>query len=467
MKEQLFQVYFRDAPTAVNVPQIREQWLALTPPYDVDHWLLPLPVWGQRPYDHTGAEAWQTLRNDLAHAPPDRPFCIYLHIPFCSSKCHFCDCYSFKLGAHQAEHVQNYVNRLCAELRLWSQQGNLSQRPVSTVHMGGGTPTFLGEAALAQIVACCRAHFAITQDTEWALESTVESLTPGMMATMHRAGYRRLHLGVQSLEEPVRTAIGRRRPVAELLDRIEQMLALGWVVSVDLVCGLPGQTLAGFVAGIQTLAAAGVNGFSLYELLIYPQNQKWAESLGLARRSHVPNYFMFQAGANVLAGYGFGRSLFNHWADGRDHNIYFTFPTRGEDCLAVGTIADGVMGDYHYRHPRYAAYMRQCGVEQPGLQGGLRRTAMESALLPVRTAVLSGAIPSQLALALQTVPVNGQSLLHHWQQQRLIQPDADGGFVLTANGGWFAGNMVRQWHNVAAGFVKTTARLTPSAGCSG
>ncbi|HUM70624.1 MAG TPA: radical SAM protein, partial [Chloroflexota bacterium] len=438
MKEKLFDEYFADAPTAVNVPQIREQWLALSPPYDVERWLLPLPVWGQRPYEHNGAAAWQTLRVDLAHAASDRPFCIYLHAPFCSSKCHFCDCYSFKLGAHQTEHIQNYVNRVCAELQLWGCQGNLSQRPVSTVHMGGGTPTFLGEVALTQIVECCRAHFTITDDTEWALESTVESLTPGMIATMHQLGYRRLHLGVQSLEELVRAAINRRRPVTELLARIEQTLALGWVVSVDLVCGLPEQTLAGFVDDIQTLIAAGVNGFSLYELLIYPQNQKWAESLGLTQRRHVPNYFMFQAGASVLESHGFHKSLFNHWADGRDQNIYFTFPTRGEDCLAIGTIADGVLGDYHYRHPRYAAYMRQCGPEQPGLEGGLRRTAGESALLPMRTAVLSGTIPPQFVPILQAMTANGQSLLHYWQQQKLIQPGGNGGYVLTANGGWFA-----------------------------
>jgi coproporphyrinogen III oxidase-like Fe-S oxidoreductase len=444
VKEQQIDDYFCHAPTGINVAEIRHQWLALSPPYDVNNWLLPLPVWGHRNYDHSGAEAWEQLRHDLASSNLERPFCIYLHAPFCSSKCHFCDCYSFKLGSHQEKHIQRYVDHLCYEMRLWSQQGNLSQRPVSTVHMGGGTPTFLGETAIRQIVDCCRSCFAISDNTEWALESTVESLTPTMVATMHQLGYRRLHIGVQSLQEPVRTAINRRRSAAEVLTKIQETLALGWVVSVDLVCGLPGQTLAGFVADIQQLIAAGVNGISLYELLIYPQNRKWAEAQGLTRRSHRPNYFMFQAGASVLEAQGYQKNLFNHWADKLDKNIYFTFPLRAEDCLALGTIADGLFGDYHYRHPRYAAYLRGAQAGQPGLQGGLRRTPQESALLPLTTAVLSSHISPEFAATLEQTAVNGRSLLEQWQQLALIEANTQGGFLLTTNGSWFAGNMVRE-----------------------
>lgn len=445
MKEKIFAAYFRSPPTNLNLEPIREQWLALAPPYDVDHWLLPLPVWGHRNYDHTGPEAWDVLRRDLADNPSLQPFCLYVHVPFCSSKCRFCDCYSFKLGSHCQEQIDSYVQHVCDELRLWSQQGQLGQRPVSTVHLGGGTPTFLGEAALTRLTACCREHFHITPDTEWALESTVEGLTSGMVATMQELGYRRLHIGVQSLDEPVRQEIKRRRPVAEVLQKIEETLAMGWVVSVDMVCGLPYQTINSLVADIETLLALGVNGVSLYELLIYPQNQRWAEAYGLTKRGHVGNYFMFQAGASVLQQRGLRQNLFNHWADPTDQNIYFTYPTRGEDCLAVGTIADGVLGDYHFRHPRYGAYNRELAQGWPGLQGGLRRTTEETALLPWLTAILSGHINPPLATIFRSLPVYGTDLLSFWQEQRLIESESgEGAFRLMANGAWFAGNMVRQ-----------------------
>ncbi len=426
----------------VDVGRIRQDWAALAPRYDVNRWRLPLPLWAQRGHEHSGPLAWEILQRDLGEADSSKPLCIYLHIPFCTRKCGFCDSYSFKLASHQAEQMDGYIDRLCYELRLWSGVGNLSQRPISTVHLGGGTPTFIGEAALSRIAAGCRENFNISTDTEWALESTVECLRPGMIGTMHDLGFRRLHLGVQSLQSDTRLEIGRRCSAGEVLQKVEATLALDWVVSVDLVCGLPYQTLPGFVQDIQTLITAGVDGFSLYELLIYPQNRKWAEKNRLTDRDHLPNYLMFQAGASLLSASGYQKNLFNHWANGRDTNVYFTFPTRAEDCLAVGTIADGVFGDYHYRHPRYAPYLRSAQGDLPGLEGGLRRTPFESQLQPVTSAILSGHISSELEAALHTP--EGQPLLPQWQRHGLIERDPRGGLQLTNSGSWFAGNLIAE-----------------------
>lgn len=443
MRAQQFADFFTHAPPGVDCDSIRRQWLALSPPYDVNDWQLPLPVWSHRDFDHIGTDAWQFLSRNLENASAHTPFCIYLHIPFCSSKCHFCDCYSFKLGNHWAEHIEKYVSQLCNELRLWSAQGNLAERPISTVHLGGGTPTFLGAKALRRLAACCRENFHITSNTEWALESTVESLTPEMIRTMHELEFRRLHIGVQSLEEKVRRAIKRRRSVAEVLAKIDEVLERGWTVSVDMVCGLPGQTLNGFMADIEKLIALGIHGVSLYELLIYPQNRKWAEAQGLVGRDHAPNYFLFQAAAGRLETAGLRKNLFNHWATATDQNVYFTFPVRGEDCLAAGTIADGVFGEYHYRHLRYGAYLQTAQAGTPGLQGVLRRTIVETALLPLTTAILSGNISPQQLPTLQSMQWGRAALLSYWLEMALIQASARGGYDLTSNGSWFAGNMVR------------------------
>ncbi len=440
-----FDPFFKDAPPYLDIETIRKEWLALKPPYDVNRWRLPLPVWALRAFEDSGPRAWELLQSDLTHAEPTKPLCIYLHVPFCSSKCGFCDSYSFQLGGQRESHIESYVERLCYELRLWSKVGNLRSRPVSTVHLGGGTPTFLGETGLARLAQCCRECFAITPATEWALETTASSLTPSMITAMHDLGFRRLHVGVQSLEDHVRRLIGRRSSPRVVLDKIEQTLAMGWIVSVDLICGLPGQTLNGFLDGIEHLISAGVNGFSLYELLIYPQNQRWAEQHSLVDRSHIPNYFMFQAGAWLLKMHGFGKNLFNHWADQRDANVYFTFPMRGDDLLAIGTIADGVFGEYHYRHPRYPDYMRAAHEGQPGLEGGLRRTPQENRIKPLMTAVLSSHIPADLLPAFQArISPDHVSLVERWFDSALVQPAPDGGLELTTNGVWFAGNMINE-----------------------
>ncbi|MGA2471705.1 MAG: radical SAM protein [Solirubrobacteraceae bacterium] len=426
----------------VDVESVQAQWDALAPPYDVERWLIPLPLWATRDYDHDGPAAWDVLRTDLALADPDRPLCIYIHVPFCSTKCHFCDSYSFRLPSTRDGEKQRYVRQLCDELRLWSEQGSLASRPVSTVHLGGGTPTFIGTDLLGELCECCRSHFNTSPSTEWALESTAHSLTPEMIDAMGEFGFDRLHIGVQSLEDPVREIIGPRCPADEALGRIAETLGLGWIVSVDMVCGLPLQTIPSFARDIETLIAMGVDGVSLYELLIYPQNRRWAAAQHLTGRSHLVNYLTFQLAAAILERNGYRKNTFNHWAGSRDDNRYFTFPARDEDCLAVGTIADGVFGEYHFRHPRYAAYLRAASASSPGLEGGLRRTAYESEMHALTVAITSGRIPKNLMPYLLE-RANGAPLRDSWVALRLVAETDDGGLSLLANGSWFAGNMIK------------------------
>jgi len=442
MAEFRFHEYCRVLEPWVDPGAIQEQWLALGNAYDVESWQLPLPLWAQRPYEDSAARAWRTLLEDLDASDAARPICIYIHIPFCSSKCGFCDSYSFKLGGHKSEHIEQYVRHICDELRLWSRSGNMGRRPVSTVHLGGGTPSCVGEAGLLQLAECCRSNFAVSEETEWALETTVESLTPAHFASLHQLGFRRLHIGVQSMEDVVRRRIGRRCSADAALQVVRAGLARGWIVSVDLLCGLPTQTPGGFLQGIETLSSAGVNGFSLYELLIRTQNRRWADAHGLSQRSHLPNYVMMQAGALYLEARGFRKNLFNHWADSADRNIYFTFPMRAEDCLAVGAIADGVVGDYHYRHPRYAGYISSDHSVSPGLEGGLRKNRLEKRLQPLTTAILAGHIPPQLMPDLTSLSEPEGALRDRWLQHALVRADAAGGLTLTTNGTWFAGDMV-------------------------
>lgn len=433
-----------DLPPGIDPEPIRALLDALAPPYDVERWEIPLPVWATRPYEDGPEAAWRILRDELD--APDRtgPMCIYVHVPFCSRKCGFCDCYSFAVRSNVETTMDRYVEAVCRELETWGSQGALGERGVSTVHLGGGTPTFLGTERLARLVERCRASFAIGAETELALETTVGALTPTMMDTMDELGIRRVHIGVQSLDDQVRQAIGRRDPAPAVLARIGAAIERGWIVSVDLVCGLPGQTTAGFVGDVETLIALGVDGFSLYELLVYAQNRAWAEANGLAGRSHMANFVAFIAAAERLDGRpGFVKRTFNHWANERDADIYFTSPARGEDCLAVGTIADGVFGDYHFRHHRSAGYL--CGAREDGvgLEGGLRRTAAESRLHPLVTAILSGTIAPDLVKAIDERFPEEEPLSEEWLERRLVARGSGGELRLTASGAWFAGNMVR------------------------
>ncbi|MBN1139347.1 MAG: radical SAM protein [Anaerolineae bacterium] len=428
------------APPEVDVEAIRGEWLALRPPYDISHRHLPLPAWARRPFTDSGPEAWQILCRDVPTIDPNRAFCIYLHIPFCRQRCRFCDCYSFRLAAHRERHVEGYLDLLAREVRLWNQLGTLAARPVSTIHLGGGTPTFLDIKALARLVELFRASFAVQPATEWALESTAAELAPEMLSGLDALGLTRLHVGVQTLDDPIRHALNRQTQGGVALDRIARAIERGWIVSVDLICGLPGQTLDSLTNDIRVLAAAGVNGFSIYELQLSSRNHRFAREHGLVHRDRQVNYFFVQAAAHLLRALGYRKTLFNHFADERDTNLYFTFPERGEDCLALGTIADGVFGDYHYRHPEYAAYTRTVSEGFPGLQGGLRRNEVENRLQPLITALMTGRVsPSMID------DLAGPSLRARWQELALLYPEPAGSHLcLTGNGSWFVGNMISE-----------------------
>jgi coproporphyrinogen III oxidase-like Fe-S oxidoreductase len=445
-EQPFFDRFFRAAPPEMDVKAIRREWLALRPPYRVDDRRLPLPVWVQRGFTETGEQAWGVLCRDVGRIDLSRAFCIYVHVPFCANRCNFCDCYSFRLKRHRTRHIEAYIALLTQEMRLWSQLSTLAHRPVSTVHFGGGTPTFLGEGPFSRLVQNLSEHFCTGPRTEWALESTSSELTDEMFSLLDALGFTRLHVGVQSLDDPVRRLINRREPATVVLEKISRALKMGWVVSVDLIFGLPGQSLEGFLADVKKLAEVGVHGFSLYELQLSSRNRKFAEKYGLVNRVHLTNYFLFQAGAHLLGSLGYKKNLFNHFANEKDENLYATFPGRGEDCLALGTIADGVFGDYHYRHPTYKTYCQRVSEKFPALEGGLRRNKLENRLQPITIAILGGRIPLELFPYLEVkLGDSGESLLHRWLNLALLEEDAsDGHLRLTANGSWFAGNMLSQ-----------------------
>jgi coproporphyrinogen III oxidase-like Fe-S oxidoreductase len=260
------------------------------------------------------------------------------------------------------------------------------------------------------------------------------------LSLLNALGFTRLHVGVQSLQDGVRRLLNRRSTASTVLQTISGAVETGWIVSVDLIYGLPGQTLEGLLADIRALKAVGVDGFSLYELQVSSRNRRFAQQHGLDRRDRRLNYLLAQVASRFLVAAGFEKTLFNHFAGDQDTNLYFTFPVRGEDLLALGAIADGVFGDYHYRHPEYAAYCRSVNGSFPGLQGGLRRNAAENRLQPLVTALMAGRVPPSLVADAAIQP-----LFAAWSESLLLASHPPNGDMrLTGNGSWFVGNMISQ-----------------------
>jgi oxygen-independent coproporphyrinogen-3 oxidase len=426
---------------AVDPEPILAQWRAVRGRLAIERATLPLPVWAVRGFEETGPEAWQRLSHEeVPDRPGDGPVSIYVHVPFCDRRCGFCNSYSTVLGERGRHREERYVRALAAEIDAWAAVEPLGRRPVATVHFGGGTANCLEADRFAALLAACRERFRVGPETEWAVESTSALLTKEHLDQLLAWGFRRLHVGVQTLEDPVRRAIGRRDPAPLVVEKLRRALAAGFVTSVDVMYALPGQSAAGLVATLETLADAGLHGVSVYGLQVTHRNRRFLERHGAARRDPLREYLWFQAAEQLLRRRGYRKTHFTHFALPPDSNLYYSHPERGEDLLALGATADGAFGGYHYRHPELQPYLTGTTPAGPALEGGVSETPSERLLHPVATELMAGAVRPETLERLGAAP-----LLARWREWALVAGDtAAGRLTLTANGSWFVADMLRQ-----------------------
>ncbi len=429
--------HLHNAPKSVDSEAILRQWEAIRTAYRIEDRRMPSPIWAERGFEHHGAEAWRQVVQHTSQHSNHGPMSIYVHVPFCDRRCKFCDCYSLPLGSRNRQEKEGeYMHALLAEMDAWSHL--LRPRPVTTVHFGGGTPNCLNPDVFERIIHHCRRCFHITPQTEWALESTSSLLTDEHLAQLKAWGFSRLHIGVQTLEEPLRHTIGRLEKAEAVIEKISRSLAMGFITSVDVIYGLPGQTLPGLMDTLERLHAAGIHGVSLYRLNASSRNRKFIEQQRDFIRDAVYDYVLFQAAHQFLIQAGYIKNHFTHFARAEDRNLYYNHARRSEDLLALGPTADGMFGAYHYRHPEYQPYISGRSSEIPVLEGGLSETFLERSLRPVITALMTASLSQTMIEEFQL-----QSLLEKWLETALLTK-SDHAYILAANGSWFLNDMLAE-----------------------
>lgn len=432
--------YLAGAPASIDGDAVRASWAKVAHRFFEGPRALPPPIWARRGFEDLGAEPWRALAETIAGQEEHQPISVYVHVPFCEGRCGFCDCYSLRLvrgsgddrsGLRQA----TFLDALLHEMDAWCGIAGLSPRPVTTIHLGGGTPNCLSPEGFARLAAGLGDRLAVSESTEWALESTASLLTQRHVAHLRELGFTRLHVGVQTLEDPLRQRIGRALAGADVAERLNRALELGLTVSADVVFGLPGQTLAGLIATLDRLAELGVHGFSLYGLQESRRNRRFLAEIASEPRDPLGEYVMFLAADGRLGELGFRKNHFVHYALPRDRNLYSTHLSRGEDLLALGPTADGVFGGYHYRNDLYTRYIRSRGI---AFQGGLRETGIERATGPAIAALMAN---RATRTAFEDLGLG--ELFDAWIAAGMLAPEGDR-LVLTANGSWFITEMIEE-----------------------
>jgi len=186
---------------------------------------------------------------------------IYLHIPFCASRCVYCDFYSTTL----LEQKGAYVEALCRELAQRSTF--LHGEPVQTLYFGGGTPSQLEEADFETIFAALRQHFDLSALQEVTLEANPDDLTEAYVSMLRRFPFNRLSMGIQSLHDDQLRLLRRRHTAAQAIEAVARCKAAGFDnISIDLMYGLPGQTPAQWQADLQGALRLQVPHISAYHL---------------------------------------------------------------------------------------------------------------------------------------------------------------------------------------------------------
>jgi oxygen-independent coproporphyrinogen-3 oxidase len=431
-------------PSLVDSGLVREQFARAADRFRIEDSALPSPVWAERGYDDSGRQAWEVLRRE---SPARKSgLAVYVHIPFCDRKCAFCDCYSIPVRNGGERLRRPYVKALLRELDLWATIPAVEGRSVSTVHFGGGTPLFLDPEDFAALVARLRSRLAIGPDTELAIETTTSALNLESLDRLRALGFSRLHVGVQTLDDAARTALGRKEAAAVVLAKLGQALQGGFTTTVDVLYGLPRQSAGELLETLQALVDVGIDGLSLYRLNRTRNNERRLKRIhGWPRDSRL-EYLLFLLGHEYLIGRGFQKNHFTHFASHRDRNLYYTHLVRGEDLLAVGATADGVIGTYHYRHPPLPAYAGGLPDNGIALEGGVRESERERRLAVV-IATTMAAVPRRSAFE----EAGLGDLFTAWERDSLVQGIPGGqGHRLTANGSWFINQMIEAAKNAVA-----------------
>ena len=236
---------------------------------------------------------------------------LYVHIPFCAHKCAYCDFYS--LAGCPNETVERYLTALFAHMEEYSAQ--TVGYAVSTIFLGGGTPTLLSEQQLKRVLKKIRASFRITPNCEVTIEANPGTVDRHKFRALKRLGVNRLSLGAQSFEDDNLKVCGRIHTSADVFLAVKQAREAGFDnINLDLIYGLPGQTLQHVLENVNTAIALNAEHVSLYGLSIEEGTPFARDASKLLFPDEDLVCEMFDASCKLLAAAGYNHYEISNFA---------------------------------------------------------------------------------------------------------------------------------------------------------
>lgn len=306
---------------------------------------------------------------------------LYVHVPFCASRCGYCD---FNTYAGLDGLIEGYAGAL-----EWEMGARASEaRAVRTVYLGGGTPTHLRQRTLERLLHRVFSIFEVQQSAEVTIEMNPGDADLHRLQRMRKAGVNRISIGAQSFDDRLLALLQRRHSVRETREAVLAARAAGFDnISLDLMYGIPGQTLEAWERTLEEAIALAPEHVSTYSLTIEPGTPFAAlREQGLIEKpSHEEEADMYQAACSMLERAGYEHYEVSNFAlPGRRcrHNEAYW---RGDEYLGVGAGAHSYLGGVRWwnaKHPReYIALVRSgappvAGMERLSEQGRMQESLM-------------------------------------------------------------------------------------------
>ena len=289
---------------------------------------------------------WDTLMNGTPKTGEMQ--CAYIHIPFCKTKCTYCG--FFQNGTSQNVEDQ-YIDGLVSELKLASERPRLKDGLIHAVFIGGGTPTSLSPANSERLLKAIKEYLPLANDYELTLEGRIHDLIPENLDVWMANGVNRMSIGVQSFNTEVRQMVGRLDTKETVLERLAALKAYGQCsVVIDLIYGLPGQTMEVWEQDLADLVSSGVDGADLYQLNVFDGsdlNKDIANGKVPAAATTAMQGDMFKFGRKYLDERSYRRLSAAHWsANNRERSLYNILAKAGVPMFPFGSGAGGNVDGY-------------------------------------------------------------------------------------------------------------------------
>lgn len=381
------------------------------------------------------------------------PMSLYVHVPFCEALCYYCACNKIITKHH--ERALTYLQYLEKEVALQVAHCGKGQA-VSQLHLGGGSPTFLSDAELTQLMDMLRANFAFEAVGEYSIEVDPRTVTRERLAHLAQLGFNRLSFGVQDFDADVQKAVHREQPAEQVFELVQAARELGFhSVNVDLIYGLPKQTSASFARTLEQVCQLRPDRIALYAYAHLPERFKPQRRIAIEDLPEASDKLsMLSRSIDAFMEAGYVYVGMDHFAlpddalaiakrQGRLHRNFQGYSTQPDcDLIALGVSAIGRVGATYSQNAKtleeYYDFLDQ--GQLPVVRGlalgrdDLVRRAVIMSLM-CQGEVLFEPMSQSWLLDFQQYFAAELEMLEQQQEQGLVVVDEDG--IKVTPMGWF------------------------------